>query len=172
MVSAAGIGVETFWNNLLKGVNNAAKVSAFDAKDMASQGTPAYTLLLLHVYIACREHTQAVDGGRYCSSAHWECVCGSAKGAQYEAVCALPVDLSSNTVLESFFHCLFCGLCSCRLSPVAYEISSDAFDPKQYFREPKDAKRNDRYTQFAVAASKFAMEDAGTLQRKTNKLTQ
>ncbi|CDJ42930.1 3-oxoacyl-[acyl-carrier-protein] synthase, related [Eimeria tenella] len=81
VVSAAGIGVETFWNNLLKGVNNAAKVSAFDAKDMASQ--------------------------------------------------------------------------------VAYEISSDAFDPKQYFREPKDAKRNDRYTQFAVAASKFAMEDAG-----------
>ncbi|XP_026192078.1 uncharacterized protein LOC34623109 [Cyclospora cayetanensis] len=81
VVSAAGIGVERFWENLLKGQNNAATVSAFDPKDMA---------------------------------------------------------------------------CT-----VAYEIPSEAFDPKQYFREPKDAKRNDRYTHFAVAASKLALQDAG-----------
>ncbi|KAL8273028.1 hypothetical protein Esti_003081 [Eimeria stiedai] len=84
VVSAAGIGVEAFWENVLKGVNNAATVSAFDPKDMA---------------------------------------------------------------------------CT-----VAYEVSPEALDAKQYFREPKDAKRNDRYTHFAVAASKLALEDAGSLQ--------
>ncbi|KAL8428799.1 hypothetical protein ACSSS7_006984 [Eimeria intestinalis] len=82
VVSAAGIGVEAFWQNVLNGVNNAANVSAFDPKDMA---------------------------------------------------------------------------CT-----VAYEVSPEALDPKQYFREPKDAKRNDRYTHFAVAASKLALEDAGS----------
>lgn len=50
------------------------------------------------------------------------------------------------------------------------------FDPEQYpckigsevnnleignFMDPKEAKRNDRYTQFAVAASKLALSDAG-----------
>ena len=35
------------------------------------------------------------------------------------------------------------------------------FEPKQYFREPKDARRADRYIQLAVAASKMALEDSG-----------
>ena len=35
------------------------------------------------------------------------------------------------------------------------------FEPKQYFREPKDARRADRYIQLAVAASKMAVEDSG-----------
>ncbi|KAL8424660.1 hypothetical protein Efla_006445 [Eimeria flavescens] len=48
-----------------------------------------------------------------------------------------------------------------QLLELAYEISSSAFDAKQYFNEPKDAKRNDRYTHFAVAASKLALQDAG-----------
>ncbi len=30
-----------------------------------------------------------------------------------------------------------------------------------YFKVPKDARRSDRYVQFAVAASKMAMEDSG-----------
>ncbi|MCC5807122.1 MAG: beta-ketoacyl-ACP synthase II [Opitutales bacterium] len=34
------------------------------------------------------------------------------------------------------------------------------FDPNEWM-DPKDAKRNDRYTQFAVAASKMAVRDAG-----------
>jgi 3-oxoacyl-[acyl-carrier-protein] synthase II len=34
------------------------------------------------------------------------------------------------------------------------------FDPGQWM-DPKDAKRNDRYTQFAVAATRMAMEQAG-----------
>lgn len=81
VVSAAGIGVEQFWGNILKGINNAGTVTAFEPKDMACN--------------------------------------------------------------------------------VAYEIPPDAFEAKQYFNEPKDAKRNDRYTHFAVAASKLALQDAG-----------
>lgn len=35
------------------------------------------------------------------------------------------------------------------------------FDPKPFFNDPKDARRADRYTQLAMAASKMAMEDSG-----------
>ena len=35
------------------------------------------------------------------------------------------------------------------------------FSPDGYFGVPKDARRSDRYVQFAVAASKMAMEDSG-----------
>ncbi len=35
------------------------------------------------------------------------------------------------------------------------------FEPDAYFRVPKDARRSDRYVQFAVAASKMAMTDSG-----------
>ena len=35
------------------------------------------------------------------------------------------------------------------------------FEAKQYFREPKDARRADRYIQLAVAAAKMALEDSG-----------
>lgn len=35
------------------------------------------------------------------------------------------------------------------------------FDAKPFFKNPKDARRADRYTQFAVAASRMAIEDSG-----------
>jgi 3-oxoacyl-[acyl-carrier-protein] synthase II len=35
------------------------------------------------------------------------------------------------------------------------------FDPKLYFKNPKDARRSDRYAQLAVAASKMALDDSG-----------
>ena len=35
------------------------------------------------------------------------------------------------------------------------------FTPAQYFKNPKDARRTDRYTQFAMAAAKMALEDSG-----------
>ncbi|GAA5495276.1 3-oxoacyl-[acyl-carrier-protein] synthase II [Rubritalea squalenifaciens DSM 18772] len=35
------------------------------------------------------------------------------------------------------------------------------FDAKPFFKDPKDARRADRYTQLAMAASKMAMEDSG-----------
>jgi len=35
------------------------------------------------------------------------------------------------------------------------------FEPAPFFKNPKSAKRTDRFTQFAVAASQFALDDAG-----------
>jgi 3-oxoacyl-[acyl-carrier-protein] synthase II len=35
------------------------------------------------------------------------------------------------------------------------------FDPKPYFKNPKDIRRSDRYTHLAVAAAKLALEDSG-----------
>src|SRR5438132_10621787 len=35
------------------------------------------------------------------------------------------------------------------------------FDPKPYFKNPKDARRTDRFAQLAMAASKMAMQDSG-----------
>ncbi|MGZ4984307.1 MAG: beta-ketoacyl synthase N-terminal-like domain-containing protein, partial [Chthoniobacterales bacterium] len=35
------------------------------------------------------------------------------------------------------------------------------FEPKDFFKNPKDARRTDRFVQFAVAAAKMAKEDAG-----------
>ncbi|MGD7652950.1 MAG: beta-ketoacyl-ACP synthase II [Verrucomicrobiales bacterium] len=35
------------------------------------------------------------------------------------------------------------------------------FEPAQYFKSPRDARRADRNVQFAIAASKMAMEDSG-----------
>jgi 3-oxoacyl-[acyl-carrier-protein] synthase II len=52
-----------------------------------------------------------------------------------------------------------------QLDPAPYEcrIAGEVkdFSPDQYFRVPKDSRRSDRYVQFAVAASKMAMEDSG-----------
>ena len=38
---------------------------------------------------------------------------------------------------------------------------SKGFEPKSYFKEPKDARRADRYIQLGLAASKMALEDSG-----------
>ena len=35
------------------------------------------------------------------------------------------------------------------------------FEPKEFFKNPKDARRTDRFCQLAMAASKMAMKDAG-----------
>ncbi|KEP64526.1 UNVERIFIED_CONTAM: 3-oxoacyl-acyl-carrier protein synthase I/II, putative [Hammondia hammondi] len=44
---------------------------------------------------------------------------------------------------------------------IACEVSNEKFDPKAFFTDPKEVKRNDRYTHFAVAGARLAMEDAG-----------
>ncbi|KAF8819036.1 putative 3-oxoacyl-acyl-carrier protein synthase I/II [Cardiosporidium cionae] len=44
---------------------------------------------------------------------------------------------------------------------VGCEVDREAFDAASYWRDRKDAKRNDDFTSFAVAASKMALEDAG-----------
>src|SRR4029077_9813089 len=35
------------------------------------------------------------------------------------------------------------------------------FDPKPFFKNPKDLRRTDRFTQLAMAAAKMAVEDCG-----------
>eukprot|EP01068_Selenidium_serpulae_P009411 Selendium_serpulae@DN5224_c0_g1_i4.p1 len=44
---------------------------------------------------------------------------------------------------------------------LACEVTNDQFDPRDYYKDPKDVKRNDRYSHFSMGASKMAMEDAG-----------
>src|SRR3954451_7075303 len=42
------------------------------------------------------------------------------------------------------------------------------FDPKNYFNNPKDARRTDRFAQLSMAAAKMAKEDSGIDLAKTN----
>ena len=43
------------------------------------------------------------------------------------------------------------------------------FEPAQYFREPKDARRSDRYSQLAIAAGKMAFDDANIDMEKVDR---
>jgi 3-oxoacyl-[acyl-carrier-protein] synthase II len=43
------------------------------------------------------------------------------------------------------------------------------FDPKNYFKNAKDARRTDRFTHLAMAAAKMAMEDSGVDLEKTDR---
>lgn len=43
---------------------------------------------------------------------------------------------------------------------IASEVPAEMFDEKDYFVNPKNAKSNDRYTHFAVAAARLALKDA------------
>lgn len=42
------------------------------------------------------------------------------------------------------------------------------FDPSKYFKSPKDARRADRFTQFAMAAAKMAIADSGLDMEKVD----
>ncbi|MDQ6623992.1 MAG: beta-ketoacyl-ACP synthase II, partial [Verrucomicrobiota bacterium] len=42
------------------------------------------------------------------------------------------------------------------------------FDPKDFFKNPKDARRTDRFAQLAMAAAKKALADSGVDLEKTN----
>jgi 3-oxoacyl-[acyl-carrier-protein] synthase II len=43
------------------------------------------------------------------------------------------------------------------------------FEPKNFFNNPKDVRRTDRYAQLAMAAAKMAKEDSGIDPEKTNR---
>jgi len=43
------------------------------------------------------------------------------------------------------------------------------FEPKPFFRNPKDARRTDRFVQFALAASRMALQDSGIELEKLNR---
>jgi 3-oxoacyl-[acyl-carrier-protein] synthase II len=44
---------------------------------------------------------------------------------------------------------------------IASEIPDEMFDPKDFFTNPKNVKSNDRFTHFAVAAARQALQDGG-----------
>ena len=43
------------------------------------------------------------------------------------------------------------------------------FEPKNFFKNPKDARRTDRFTQLAMAAAKMAWTDSGVEVEKINR---
>ena len=43
---------------------------------------------------------------------------------------------------------------------IGSEVPESMFDPKDHFTNPKNAKSNDRFTHFAVAAARLALKDA------------
>lgn len=49
---------------------------------------------------------------------------------------------------------------------IAGEVKN--FDPSKYFKSPKDARRADRFTQFAMAAAKMAIADSGIDMEKVD----
>lgn len=56
-------------------------------------------------------------------------------------------------------------------SPYSTQIAGEIrdFDPAPFFKSPKDARRVDRYTQFAVAAASMALTDSGIELDKENR---
>ncbi|MDX2227136.1 MAG: beta-ketoacyl-ACP synthase II, partial [Verrucomicrobiae bacterium] len=71
--------------------------------------------------------------------------------------------------LETFWKNLLTGVSGVSrieaFDPTAFDCQFAAeiknWEPAPYFKEPKNAKRNDRYCQFAVAAAKKCVEDSG-----------
>ena len=43
---------------------------------------------------------------------------------------------------------------------IGSEVPDELFDPDEHFTNPKNAKSNDRFTHFAVAAARLALKDA------------
>lgn len=71
---------------------------------------------------------------------------------------------------ETFFQNVVDGKSSLRtvtrFDPTNYpcqigsEVPDEMFDPNDHFTNPKNAKSNDRFTHFAVAAARLALKDA------------
>ncbi|MEC8941569.1 MAG: beta-ketoacyl synthase N-terminal-like domain-containing protein, partial [Verrucomicrobiota bacterium] len=51
----------------------------------------------------------------------------------------------------------------CDASDYPCQIAGEVkeFDPKPFYANPKDVRRSDRYTQFAVPAARMALNDSG-----------
>jgi len=77
-------------------------------------------------------------------------------------VTGLGVIASCGIGTEAFWE----GLCA---SPPEGERRVVDFDPADYFDNPKDARRSDRSTQFAIAASQMALEEAGQLTAESDR---
>ena len=77
-------------------------------------------------------------------------------GSRKVVVTGLGVVASCGIGSEDFWK----GLCQ---PPVTGERRVQNFEPSEYFDNPKDARRSDRSTQFAIAASQMALSQAGEL---------
>ena len=77
-------------------------------------------------------------------------------------VTGLGVVSSCGTGIESFWE----GLCG---KPPIGDRRVEDFDPSNYFENPKDSRRSDRCTQFAIAAAHMAMDQAGELTAKVDR---
>ncbi|MDP6964739.1 MAG: beta-ketoacyl-[acyl-carrier-protein] synthase family protein [Acidimicrobiales bacterium] len=77
-------------------------------------------------------------------------------------VTGLGVVASCGTGIESFWE----GLCG---KPPTGDRRVEDFDPSNYFENPKDSRRADRCTQFAIAAAHMAMDQAGELTAKADR---
>jgi 3-oxoacyl-[acyl-carrier-protein] synthase II len=79
--------------------------------------------------------------------------------------------------LDTFWNNLRNGVSGIELisafDPSAYDcrIAGEVrnFEPKDYFRNPKDARRTDRYSHLAMAAAKMALQDGGIDLEKVNR---
>lgn len=84
-------------------------------------------------------------------------------------VTGLGVVSGCGTGADAFFDACVAGKSSLgkvqRFDPTHYpcQIASEVldFDPEDHFVNPKNAKTNDRYTHFAVAAARQALKDGG-----------
>ena len=77
-------------------------------------------------------------------------------------VTGLGVVSSCGTGIEPFWE----GLCG---KPPIGDRRVEDFDPSDYFENPKDSRRSDRCTQFAIAAAHMAMDQAGELTAKVDR---
>ena len=79
--------------------------------------------------------------------------------------------------LETFWSNLKAGVSGIRRvqsvdpTPFDSQIGGEVrdFDPKLFFKNPKDVRRADRFTHFAVAAAKMALENSGIDLEKTQR---
>jgi len=77
-------------------------------------------------------------------------------------VTGLGVVASCGIGIESFWE----GLCG---KPPTGDRRVEDFDPSNYFENPKDSRRADRCTQFAIAAAHMAMDQTGELTAKADR---
>ena len=77
-------------------------------------------------------------------------------------VTGLGVVTSCGVGTESFWE----GLCG---SPPERDRRIENFDPSEYFKNSKDARRADRCTQFAIAAAEMAMQQTGELTARADR---
>ena len=77
-------------------------------------------------------------------------------------VTGLGVVTSCGVGAESFWE----GLCG---SPPEGDRRIENFDPSEYFKNSKEARRADRCTQFAIAAAEMAMQQTGELTARADR---